>query len=300
MNSRFIKGVIWVALGAACYGMIATFVKVGAKDGYSTAELTFAQGFVGLLGLTLLNLIQKLRKPTLNRKVDSKSRWQLILGGIPFGLTSSFYYLSLNYASVSVCIVMLMQSVWIGSVLDYILYRNKPTKNKLMAIAVVLVGTVLATNLLSSDQYVDWRGIVWGFMAALSYTVSISVTNRVATGYPPLVRSMYILIGSFCVVTLIWGYSLSQQFDISVLWRWGFLIALFGTILSPLLFTKGMPIIGIGLGSILASVELPVSVTMAWLILGETVDPGQWIGIILILSAVVLMNLSYFQPVKSD
>ncbi len=289
-----------MALGAACYGMIATFVKVGVEDGYSTAELTFAQGFVGLLCLMLLNFIQKLRKPVLSRKVDSKSRWQLILGGIPFGLTSSFYYLSLNYASVSVCIVMLMQSVWIGSVLDYVIFKNKPTKNKLVAIVVVLIGTVLATNLLSSEQYVDWRGIVWGFMAALSYTVSISVTNKVATGYPPLIRSLYILIGAFCVVTMIWGYSLSQQFDVSVLWRWGFLIALFGTILSPLLFTKGMPIIGIGLGSILASVELPVSVMMALLILGESVSLGQWIGIALILSAVVLMNLSYFKPAKSD
>ncbi len=300
MNNQFIKGVIWVILGAACYGVLAVFIKLGATDGYSTGELTFAQSFVGLLALIFMNFLQKIRKPRLSRRVEPKAKLQLILGGIPFGLTSVFYYLSLNYASVSVCIVMLMQSVWIGIVLDYFMYKNKPTRQKLMAIVVVLAGTVLATDLLSSEQHVDWRGIAFGFMAALSYTFSISVTNRVATNYSPLVRSMYILIGSFSIVSLIWGYSLSQQFDISVLWKWGLIIAFFGTVLSPLLFTKGMPIVGIGLGSILASIELPVSVAMAWLVLGEVVSLSQWVGVALMLSAIVLMNISYFKPAKSD
>lgn len=300
MNNLQIKGIILVALGAACYGMLAVFVKLGGMDGYSTGEITFAQNFVGFFGLFLLNTFQKLFKPTTSKNMTTSSKRKLILGGIPFGLTGSCYYLSLNYASVSVCIVMLMQSVWIGSVVDYFINKNKPSKNKIIAIIVVLIGTVFATNLLNSEQSLDWRGIFWGLMSALTYTFSLYVTNNIEKDYPPLRRSMYILLGSLCTTLLIWGYSLSQQFDINVLWKWGFIIALFGTILSPLLFTKGMPIIGIGLGSILASIELPVSVTMAWIILGETITSGQWFGIILILSAVILMNISYFKPSKSD
>lgn len=300
MNTKIIKGIFIVSMGAASYGVLAVMVKLGGQDGYSTGELTFSQSFIGLLLLLFFNMGRNVAKPQVEqRNIPVAQKWKLMLGGIPFGLTSSFYYLSLTYTSVSVCIVMLMQSVWIGSVIDFVINKNKPTPNKIIAIIIVLAGTILATNLFSSDIDIDWRGIFWGLMAALSYSVSLLVSNNVATGYPPLSRSLYIIAGSATVVTLIWGYSLFNQFDPSVLWKWGIPIALFGTVLPPLLFTKGIPVIGIGLGSILASIELPVSVTMARIVLGEQINISQLLGIILILLAVVIMNISYLKPSKS-
>jgi drug/metabolite transporter (DMT)-like permease len=100
------------------------------------------------------------------------------------------------------------------------------------------------------------------------------------------------MIGSLCIISIVWGYSLFQQFNPQVLWKWGLILAFFGTIFPPLFFTKGMPITGVGLGSILASIELPVSVLMAGIILREEVLPVQWTGIVLILLAVVIMNFS--------
>lgn len=293
MNKDLIKGILYVAIGASSYGMVAVFIKKGAMDGYSTGEMVFAQAFIGTLVITLLNLItyKKAKKATI--KPSNRDKLLLMIGGIPLALTSTFYYLSLQYASVSVCIVMLMQSVWIGVVLDYFFNKIKPTRIKILAIFIVLVGTVLATNLLFEKSAIDWRGIAFGFLAALSYSFTFLVTNNVATKQRPLFRSMYMLFGLLIVVSLIWGHSLSDKFDPTILLKWGPIIAFFGTILPPLLFTKGMPLIGVGLGGIVASMELPVSVTMAYLLIKETVYPSQWLGIILILLAVVLMNISF-------
>jgi drug/metabolite transporter (DMT)-like permease len=55
----------------------------------------------------------------------------------------------------------------------------------------------------------------------------------------------------------------------------------------------GFPLTGIGLGSIVSALELPVSVLMAYTILNETVIPSQWIGIILIIFAIVIMNINF-------
>ncbi|MDN5397381.1 MAG: EamA/RhaT family transporter, partial [Chryseobacterium sp.] len=55
---------------------------------------------------------------------------------------------------------------------------------------------------------------------------------------------------------------------------------------------------GLGLGSIVSSLELPVSVTMAFVLLGEKVLLIQWGGIILILFAIVLMNLPSKKELK--
>ncbi|MDR1810428.1 MAG: DMT family transporter [Prevotella sp.] len=292
-NNTVFKGIILVAIGAASYGVLATFVKLGGQDGFSTAELTFSQAIMGMLVLIAMNLLaNRNNKARAMRRPSKREKLHLMLGGIPLGLTSSFYYMSLLYVSVSVSIVLLMQSVWMGTALDLLVNRVKPSKAKLAAIAVVLVGTVLATNLLDSEIHINPEGIFWGLLAALSYTFTLFASNRVAVGYPALTRSLYMMIGSLIIITLVWGYSLSLQFNPDVLWKWGLILALFGTVFPPLFFTKGMPVTGVGLGSILASIELPVSVIMAGIVLHEEVFFVQWIGIALILLAVVLMNYS--------
>jgi drug/metabolite transporter (DMT)-like permease len=53
----------------------------------------------------------------------------------------------------------------------------------------------------------------------------------------------------------------------------------------------GFPITGIGLGSIISALELPVSVMMAYIILNERIAVIKWIGIAWILFAIFLMNI---------
>lgn len=302
MNKQLLKGILLVGIGASSYGMVAIFIKKGVADGYSTAELVFSQAMLGTLVITILNFITSRKSNKTSTIVASKKdKFMLMLGGAPLALTSTFYYLALQYASVSVCIVMLMQSVWIGVVIDFIFNKIKPTVTKILAILIILIGTILATNLMSENATLDWRGIIFGFLAALSYSFTFLVTNNVATKQRPLFRSMYMLFGLFIVVSVIWGHSLVYKYDPSVLYKWGIFIAFFGTILPPLFFTKGMPLVGVGLGGIVASMELPVAVTMAYIVIREPVSASQWIGIFLILLAVVMMNISFkTKPAKHE
>lgn len=301
MNNKSLKGILLVAIGASSYGIVATFIKKGLADGFTTAELTFAQAFVGASAMILLNLI--FNRGSLSNKISRPLRkdvYKLLLGGIPLGLTSTFYYLSLRYIPVSVCIVMLMQSVWIGVVVDFMVNKVKPAPIKIVSIVIVLIGTILATNVLNAEVSLDWRGIFWGFLAAISYSLTFLVTNNIATGYRPMVRSMFMLIGSLIIVSIVWGYWLIQKFDPSVLCTWGLILAFFGTVLPPLLFTRGMPLVGVGLGGIIASIELPVSVSMAYLFIHESVNAYQWMGIVLILFAIALMNISFIKMLKPN
>ena len=75
--------------------------------------------------------------------------------------------------------------------------------------------------------------------------------------------------------------------------KWGIVLSLFGTIIPPLLMNAGFPHTGIGLGSIVSALELPVSVLMAYFLLNENVTTLQWSGIVLIILAIILMNTKY-------
>jgi drug/metabolite transporter (DMT)-like permease len=99
------------------------------------------------------------------------------------------------------------------------------------------------------------------------------------------------ILGGLIIIALVFHSSLNQGFSYKIFMRWGILLSLFGTVLPPILFTRGMPLIGMGLGAIIATIEIPVSVLMAHLLLKEPVNFLQWLGVILILLAVALMNI---------
>ncbi len=293
MKNSILKGVFLVGLGATSYGMLATFVKIAYDEGFTTPEVTIAQFTYGILGMLLINAFQKSKKGTEVVKASTKNITQLMLAGTSLGMTSVFYYLAVKYIPVSIAIVLLMQTVWMGVIFEMILEKKAPSTQKIISVLIVLAGTALATNLIESTVDLDWRGIVLGLLAATSFTTTMFTANRVATQISSAQRSLYMLLGGAVIVT---GFAIATQtgaFNFDIFLKWGIVLALFGTIIPPLLFNAGFPLTGIGLGSIVSALELPVSVLMAYFLLSEPVNSLQWLGIILIIIAIVIMNINF-------
>ena len=288
-KNSVLKGVILVGLGASTYGMLATFVKLTYLENYTTAEVTTAQFVYGIIGMLLINLFQKAKNNN-TTKASKKQQLQLVLAGTSLGLTSVFYYLAVSYIPVSIAIVLLMQTVWMGVVFEMILEKKIPSGKKIISVVVVLLGTALATNLIENQIRWDWRGIVLGLLSAASFTTTMFTANRVGIGISSAQRSLYMLLGGAIIV---FGFAIAYQtgaFHFEIFAKWGIVLALFGTIIPPLLFNAGFPLTGIGLGSIVSALELPVSVLMAYFLLNENVHGLQWVGIGLIILAIVIMN----------
>lgn len=305
-----LKGVFLVAFGASSFGMLASFVKLAYSHGYTTAEVTLSQVLLGLLGMLFINSV---RKKKVNESIaTAKNKKQLILAGTSMGFTSVLYYMAVSYIDASIAVVLLMQSVWIGVVIESIVTKKFPSILKLFAVALILFGTLLATNVLLNDVTIDYRGVIFGFLASCSFATTMYASNVVANHLPAPKRSLYMLCGAasivliFTIITQVGPnnsevfFNLHQQFsnntagirnfDWSIFYSWGLLLAFFGTILPPIFLNMGFPHTGVGLGSIISSLELPVSVTVAYFVLNEQVIFLQWIGILLILSAIFLMN----------
>ena len=313
-DNKVLKGVLFVGLGASFYGMLTTVVKLAytSTHRYTTAEVTTAQFVLGILGLLIIVFIQGRRTQKKKASPTRNDFWKLFLAGTSFGGTSLFYYLSVQFIDVSISIVLLMQSVWLSVVLESILEKKLPNKRKIIATLIVLIGTVLATDALNVDAKLNPIGIFWGLMAAVSYTITMFTSNRIANYLSPPKKSLIMLLGGSVLIGLFLFLSqigpvhfeffkemyLSvannpssiRPFDFSIFYTYGLVLGLFGTILPPILLNKGFPNAGLGLGSIVSSMELPVSVTLAYFLLHEEVFIIQWLGIILILLAIVLMN----------
>ncbi|HSD07490.1 DMT family transporter [Flavobacterium sp.] len=292
LKNHTLKGVFLVAIGATSYGMLATFVKMAYSEGYTTAEVTISQFILGILGILIINTLQKAKSQNETIKATSKNIFQLMLAGTSTGLTSVFYYMAVKYIPVSIAIVLLMQTVWIGLLLEMILEKKIPSKQKIVAAVVVLIGTLLATNVIQDEIELDWRGVLLGMLAACSFTTTMFTANRVALGISSAQRSLYMLLGGAVVVAIFALVTLNTSFHFEIFLKWGIILSLFGTIIPPMLMNAGFPLTGIGLGSIVSALELPVSVLMAYFLLHENVVFLQWIGIFLIIFAIIIMNVN--------
>lgn len=71
---------------------------------------------------------------------------------------------------------------------------------------------------------------------------------------------------------------------------WVIPIGIFGQVIPNLFFNKGLPVVGGNLESILGTLELPSTIIMAYLILGEQIHWIQWIGMLTIILGILIAN----------
>lgn len=293
MEMNKIKGIVFVTIGAASYGVLATIIKLANNNGFGTAGLTFLQYLFGVLVLSIISLFlsEKTKKPS-SKNADSRyPKLKLILFGTSLGLTSSFYYLSIQYVPISVGIILLMQTVWMGILLEYFVDRSEFTKRKLIGGVIVILGTLLASRIFESDFNFSFIGYLYGFLAAICYTIGLYTTNKISLQLSNIIRSKYLVFGGFLAILMFWNIQIIQELNSFHILKWGMVLGLFGTVLPPVLFNKGVPVIGTGLSSIIAALEIPISILSAYFLLNEQIGALQALGIFIILITIILLNL---------
>lgn len=280
---------MYVVFGACSYGILATLVKYANHLGIHTSALTFLQFFVGFIFLLALGMV---KKQTADPKdiIKTSSKIKLVLWGISLGLTSCLYYLSIKYIPVSIAIILLMQSIWVSILIDRFVKNNNLDRIKIIGAVMVLAGTLLATNVFDSTNIISLKGLLLGFGAGIAYAISLYASSNIEVEVPNYVRSKYLVLGGLLLILCFWNVQIIEHIHIKAIY-WGCILGIFGTIIPPLLFTAGIPRIGISLGNIIASIEIPVSILSALIVLNESVNWIQWCGVIIILISVVIVNL---------
>lgn len=300
MVSNKLKGGIFVFLGACSFGLLSTIVKTAYGEGYSLGQITGSQTFFGMSLLWIVYMIQvasgKKKHPDAEeRQAESKKTtawWKVVMAGTFTGLVGIFYYQCVKLLPASIAIILLMQYLWISILIEAVIFKKKPHKMQLVAAAIVLVGTLFAGGIFNHEVVLNLKGILFGFLAAVCYSIFILTSGRIGNDLPVFKKSALMITGS-CLMTWIIFPPLFF-FDgvfLGGLYKWGLSLALLGTVIPPLFFSVGMPRTGVSLGAILSAAELPVAVTSSRFILHENVQLLQWFGVVLILSAIVLTNI---------
>ncbi|WP_412467347.1 EamA family transporter [Pedobacter sp. KLB.chiD] len=293
-----LKGILLVFFGACSFGILSTFVKLAYHDGYTLGDVTGAQAFFGAVILWVLFFLQSRTAAYKAKALPAKTPWwQMLIAGTCTGLVSIFYYQCVKLVPNSVAIILLMQFIWMSILMEYLIFKKKPTGLQLAAIVLVLGGTVLASGMAeTSMESMDLKGIGFGLLAALCYAGFLLLSGRIGNEYAPLKKSALMITGACILIFIIFPpvFLINGALAGSLL-KWGLIISVFGTVIPPLFYAEGVPRIGTALSSILSAAELPVAVMMAGFVLQEQVSFLRWLGVVVILSAMVLPNLKYLK-----
>lgn len=290
-----IKYIFMVLLGGAMYGTMSSFVKLSYSWDYNAAEISFAQAALAAFFLGICTL----KAGTSQYKLTRKNILSLLLTGSAIGLTNFLYYLSVSYISASLAIVILMQFTWFSLFLEWIIFSKIPSRVELLTVFFILVGTVLAGNLLGSEALsLSLKGILLALSASFTYAVYIVANGRVDKNVRWQSKSTLIMLGSAMTIFVINSRTITtdNHFGGEFL-LWALFLAIIGTTIPTALFAVGIPRIGAGVSSILMTIELPVAVLCAHIVLNENINLSQIAGIIIMLAAISIMN--YYKSVKT-
>lgn len=283
--SRWLAAAL-VLLGAASYGMLSPFIKMAYERGFSGVQVSASQITMGTVILWLLVLTN----PKAWANPFRQSWIKLSLVGI-FGLalTTFFYNIALSELDASLAIVLLFQFTWITILMDCLHGRKWPKPQQLVAVGLVVAGTLLAVNLFDARMTdVSPLGVAFGLLSACTYSLFLFAAGKVETTLHPVMKSAVMLTAALPILYAINPPHTIFGADTGSLLLWGALLGLLGSVLPTVLFNIGIPKIGSSLAAMLASMELPVAVTGAFFILGERVVPAQWAGMALILLGIVV------------
>lgn len=275
-----------VFAAGASYGFIVPTVKTSNAFGIYPTEFLPLQYLFALAVCLAFALVRRVRWP---RRIDCA---KMSLLGVFTGLTSICYYQSVSLLPSAVALTLLFQYVWVSVLIECIANRRLPTRSTVVAVVIVLTGTVFAAGLLEgSAQRLDPLGVLLGLASAVFYALFLFFSGRICTDERPAARATMLAVGGLIVTTIANPGCYATDFFNPEIWPYAVLMGALGVILPTTLINFASPKLSTGMVSVMASSELPVGIFAAWAIVGDAPSALTLLGAALVLAGIVVKQL---------
>ena len=281
-----IKGFVFAALSAICYGTNPLGALHLYAQGYSPETVLFYRFFTA----ALLLLVVILAKGS-HFKISFREFGALVAFGFLFAVSSLTYYASFKFMDAGLASTLLFLYPLEVSVLMAVFFKEKIKVWTFVSIAVSMAGIALLYRG-GDGAPLSTVGLVLVFISSISYAIYMVMANRIKLQMGSVKMTFYAI--SFCMVFLLLysvtlGSGLPPVFMQASSWGWGFMLGAVPTVLSLIFMVKAVKIIGSTPTAILGALEPVTAVSIGVLVFGEILTVRLGIGIALILGSVVLI-----------
>lgn len=282
-------GPVYVLLAGTLWGFMGVFVRHFQAAGLGSIEIAWFRVFFGMLvvGAYLALFHRDLLK------VRFRDLWCFIGTGVgSLFLLNLTYYSSMEYVSLAVAGVLLYTAPAFVMLLSALLFREKITPRKLLALALAFLGCALVSGL-GTDNQISTPGLLWGLGAGLSYAMySIFGRYAIRRGYGSWTMTFYTFLFCFLANCLLCDWQL-----IGNIWTqpaelgWAVSLGVVTAFLPYIFYSLGLEAMEGSRASILASIEPVVAALLSVFVYHEPLGLSGAIGMGLVLAAIVLLSL---------
>lgn len=287
MNRAFIL----IMIGATLWGTISFFVKNLYSFGFTPMEVVTIRAVTAAIILVLYLLLSSPKSLRLNNVKDIK----YFIGTGIFSIIFFNYcmFKTMEIATIPISAALLYTAPAFVIVLSFLLFQERITRPKLLALAFTLIGTALVVGLLPFDiGSISIATILIGLGSGLGYALYSIFSKFALIKYTSLTVTTYTFV--VAAITLIPFFPFQEKFhlffDLEVL-LYGFGLGFLPTAVAYIIYTYGLHHTEASKAAILSTIEPVVATLIGIFVFTEPFSVLQFLGMGSILGAVILIQL---------
>jgi len=280
-------GYIYAILAAFFFALIAIIGKNLVSGGTHPFQVSFYQYLftVLILGVWLL-----FRKPNALRCSGKQLRSFAMLGIFGGAGTTLLFYSALQYLDAGITSMLLFINPVYITLFFAVTKIRKIKPINYFSVLIAVIGAAIVLDVFSGSLKLSAAGIALGTLSGVAYAFYNIFADLKMKSEDPNVINFYACISELILTAVLLlmngiGFSVPLSDLPSILF-----LATISGILPVYFIFKALQYIGSEKVSVIASVELPVTLIMAFTILGEHMKLIQLSGVVLIIIASVLLH----------
>ena len=255
----------------------------------SSALLAFSRGILG--GLFLL-IFAKVRKKSVDAKLQSRDLLRLVITGAMIGINWMLLFEAYRHTTVAVATLCYYMQPTIVILLSPLLFKERLTGKKAACAAVSIAGMVLVSGVVGNSGGGNLRGVLLGLGAAFFYA-AVVIMNKKMPGIEPYRRTTVMLLSAGLVMLpyllLTGGFS-----NGSIRWPAVVLLFVLGVVHTGLAYTLyfgSMDGLKLQTIAVLSYIDPVSALLFSALLLKEPLSILNLIGAVLIIGSAVVSEI---------
>lgn len=288
MNSR-LKCILCGVGAAVNYGMNPLGALPLYADGINTTTVLFYRYGLAVI---LLGLFMAVERKSFS--ITLKEFAILVPLGVLFALSSLTLFASFHFMDAGVASTLLFVYPVMVAIIMAIFFKERITFVTVLSILLSLSGIALLYR--GGDGGVlDTTGVLLVMLSSLTYALYIVIVNKSSLRMSSLKLTFYVLLVGVLLITSCSffgdGETRIQILTTPSMWLHASILAVFPTIVSLLLMVVAVHEIGSTPTAVIGALEPLTAVMLGVTLFGEELTLRLSVGIMLILSAVILIIL---------
>lgn len=281
---------LFLVMAGALWGCLSLFVSALSERGFDSKEIGFIR--MSLCSVMLLAVILVRDRSLL--RIRLRDIWMFIGTGIVSVTFFSYcYFTTVVNVEAGIAASLLYTSPVFVMLFSAVLFRERITAQKIAAIILTVVGVALVSGLLGSGGALGAMDLLIGVGAGFFYSLYSIFGVYALRRYSSLTVTFYTFLLASVGFLFMTDPVLIVQKTIaapsSVPFEIG--LALLNGLLPYLFYTIGLEHTDASVAGVLVAVEPLVGCLVGIFVFRESINPSKLIGIALILTAIVLLNI---------